>query len=106
MRSVHACLTRGKSMQSFRSVVRCALALFLFSSVAGAATIDYRILIDRDNSASTGCAVNGMPGVERVLTTTVDTTSHRVTAVTQQDCSGSVLASAVTLDATGWPAPF
>src|SRR6266516_382016 len=88
-----------------KSALSILLSTFLFSTVASATT-DFRILADLDNNASTGCSVNGMAGVERVLTTTYDSSgsSPRVTSVTQQDCSGSTLGSSVTVTSTGWPA--
>ncbi|HSP15269.1 MAG TPA: putative Ig domain-containing protein [Thermoanaerobaculia bacterium] len=70
------------------------------------ASTDYKLLVDIDNAASTGCTVSGMPGVDRVITTTVDTSgaTPRVTAVTRQDCSGGSLGTAITIDNSGWPA--
>ncbi len=73
---------------------------------SASATTDFRILVDLDNNSSTGCAVNGMNGVERVLSTTLDTSgpSPHVVSLTRQDCVGGSLGSATTIDATGWPA--
>jgi len=77
----------------------------LFSLQLSANT-DFRILADLDNSAATGCTVNGMQGVERVITTTLDTTgaTPRVTNVVRQDCSGASLGTPITVDNNGWPA--
>ena len=80
--------------------------VFFLSSIASAATTDYRILIDRDNDSSTGCTVAGMLGIETVLTTTVDPNADRVLSVTQQDCSGTALSASLTLDSVGWPSTF
>ena len=83
------------------------LFIVLLTSPAFAAT-QLQVLFDIDNSSATGCTVSGMPGVERVITTSVDTnaTPPRVTSVSRADCSGGTLTSAVMIDTTGWPATF
>jgi len=82
-----------------------ALALcvaFLCSVIASAATTQYRVLIDSDNSTATGCPVNTpaitVPGIDHVLITTVDTTSNTITKVERQTCVGGT----ILVDAGGW----
>src|SRR5205085_7846808 len=66
----------------FRVLTPCFV---LFTSViASAATTEFRVLIDADNSSATGCPVAATasviePGIEHVLITTVDTTTNKVT---------------------------
>ncbi|HEY2090521.1 MAG TPA: putative Ig domain-containing protein [Thermoanaerobaculia bacterium] len=89
------------------------LSLLLVAASLQAATVTtkYVILFDVDNSTSTGCTytvgTTSIPGIEHVLTTTVDRngSSSTVTKVERQQCSGATLTiPAITVDSTGWPA--
>jgi len=80
-----------------------ALSFALFCTViASAATTQYRVLIDSDNSTATGCPVNTpavtVPGIDHILITTVDTTSNTITKVERQTCVGGT----TLVDAGGW----
>src|SRR2546430_3806312 len=80
------------------------------SVIASAATTEFRVLIDADNSSATGCPVAATasviePGIEHVLITTVDTTTNTVTKVERQECvSGVSLGARTLVDPAGWPA--
>ncbi|HKO55713.1 MAG TPA: hypothetical protein VJ276_07520, partial [Thermoanaerobaculia bacterium] len=100
-------------MSRFRSAVLQSVAALAFSIVplyAGAATTDFKVLLDTDNDPGTGCSVTTpmgtFLGVEQVLTTTVDPTTPPglVTSVTRQGCSGGSLGApeAVTPPSSGW----
>jgi hypothetical protein len=90
--------------------LRFALIVSAFTLVplAQAATSDYRVLIDADNNAATGCFVGAIPGIDQVLTTRVTTneTDGSVTLTERQVCSTGVLGAPITLSTTPWPAGF
>jgi VCBS repeat-containing protein len=68
-----------------------------------AAITDYRILIDADHDAATGCTVSSMTGVDHVLVTRVETTSTAgtITRTFRRVCSAGSLGSEIEL-ASGW----
>ena len=74
-----------------------------------AATTEFRVLLDTDNNASTGCSVavsgGSFAGVEQVLITTVDSTStgSTVTSVSRQVCSAGTLGASIPVNA---PTPY
>src|SRR5688500_3677072 len=76
----------------------------LFPVLAGAATIEFRTLIDVDNNASTGCAVGGMTGVEHVVVTVVETdaTTGKVDRSYRLVCAGNSLGSPVDVIEADW----
>src|SRR5947207_5039528 len=91
-------------------------ALLLTPLLASGAPVsmDFKVLIDADNSEATGCTVvttaGLMKGVDHVLTTSVsfDSTAGTaaVTGVTRQTCTSSSLntfSSSLPVDTTGWP---
>jgi VCBS repeat-containing protein len=92
--------------------LRTSAFLFLsfFATVAAHAASDFKVLIDVDNNATTGCSVgtgaNRFDGVEHMLTTTVDTVAGRqvVTSVVRQECVGSSFGAPVTVESGGWSA--
>ncbi|MGZ8796683.1 MAG: hypothetical protein ACXW2F_05000, partial [Thermoanaerobaculia bacterium] len=94
-------------MTPLRNALRLAVLPFLLTSTLSAST-DFRILFDTDNNPATGCAVYGMNGVERVVTTTLDTSGStpRVSSIQSQVCSGGSLGGVVALETLGWPAGF
>ncbi|HYO74936.1 MAG TPA: Ig-like domain-containing protein, partial [Thermoanaerobaculia bacterium] len=75
---------------------------------ANAAPAEFRVLLDVDNDATTGCTVAGMQGVEQVFTTRIETTASAasVTRTVRQVCSIGSLGAAINVDTTGWPAGF
>ncbi len=86
------------------------LALVLVPRPAAAATGDFRVLVDADDNAGTGCTIatadGPFTGVERVLVTTVDLDSKTVTSVVVQECSGGSLGAPVAVTspaAPPWP---
>ena len=84
----------------------CAISI---SVIASAATTEFRVLIDSDNSTATGCPVAAstsivVPGIDHVLIVTVDTAANTVTKVERQQCNGAVLGARITVDPAGWPA--
>jgi hypothetical protein len=82
-----------------RSVL--AVLVCLVAANALAVTSEYRILLDLDNNAATGCS----GGYEQVLVTTVDTTgpgTATVTRVERQVCSGGTFGPLIFVDG-GWP---
>jgi len=87
-----------------------AIAVTVFMAVSVfAGTTTVQILIDKDNSASTGCVVftAGGPftGVDQIVTTTIDNVTRTVTGVTRQECIdpiGGVFGSPITIDITKW----
>ncbi|HUP63462.1 MAG TPA: putative Ig domain-containing protein [Thermoanaerobaculia bacterium] len=83
----------------------CA-AVLVFPSQASAVTIDFRVLIDSDNDATTGCNVSGMSGVEHILVTRVETTdtSASVTSSHRFECTGGFFGPQLDPSTTGWPA--
>ncbi|HYR29787.1 MAG TPA: Ig-like domain-containing protein, partial [Thermoanaerobaculia bacterium] len=96
-------------MTSNRRFAVVLAALFLLPIVASAATIEFRVLIDSDNNASTGCAVGGMSGVEHVLVTLVktDATSGAVDRTYRLACVGGTNFGAPIDDTTGgWSVGF
>src|SRR3954454_2935191 len=74
-----------------------------------AATTEFRVLLDTDNNASTGCSVavpgGSFAGVDQVLITTVDSTATgaTVTSVSRQVCSAGTLGASVPVNA---PTPY
>src|SRR5687768_15811579 len=84
----------------------CLLALF--PVLAGAATIEFRTLIDADNNAATGCATGGMTGVDHVVVTQVktDATSGAVEKAYRQVCTGGSLGPQLDVNTTGWPVGY
>ncbi len=86
-----------------------SVAVLAGATVAGAATTTFGVLLDTDNNASSGCAINtadgSFAGVETVLSTTVvaDSSGYRVTSRTLQTCTGSGLSTPVVLDSTAFP---
>ena len=94
-------------MTPLRNALRMLVLPFLLTSALSAST-DFRILFDTDNNPATGCTVSGMNGVERVVTTTLDTSGStpRVSSVQSQVCSGGSLGGVVALETLGWPAGF
>jgi VCBS repeat-containing protein len=79
------------------------------SVIASAATTEFRVFIDSDNSTATGCPVAAslslvIPGIDHVLITTVDTTTNTVTKVERQQCTGGVLGGRILVDPAGWSA--
>src|SRR6478672_6485187 len=78
-------------------------AFFPLSSFA--ATTEFRVLLDTDNNASTGCSVavsgGSFAGVEQVLITTVDAST--VTSVARQVCSAGTLGASIPVNA---PTPY
>ncbi|HEX3584133.1 MAG TPA: Ig-like domain-containing protein, partial [Thermoanaerobaculia bacterium] len=87
------------------------LLLLAASLNAATVTTKYVILFDSDNSSATGCTytvgTTSIPGIEHVLTTTVDRngSTATVTKVERQQCSGGIFTAPITVDSTGWPAP-
>ena len=81
----------------------------LLSTVLNAATFD--ILVDQDNDSTTGCTAatpdGPFPGVEFIVTTTVNTAVFPpvVTGVSRRDCVGlpSTFGAPSVIDAGGWP---
>ncbi|HET7712503.1 MAG TPA: Ig-like domain-containing protein, partial [Thermoanaerobaculia bacterium] len=72
----------------------CALALASVvsaSSTFAATQTDFRVLIDSDLNATSGCTVAGFGGVEHVLNTRVEDegTSARVSSITTAQCNAS-----------------
>jgi VCBS repeat-containing protein len=97
---------------NLRRTLMAALLLLSPLSVF-AATSDFKVLLDTDNSSATGCIVatpgGTFNGMDVVLTTTVNTTasSASVTAVTYQQClAGGNFGAAVSVDPNGWPVGF
>ncbi|MBV8516272.1 MAG: tandem-95 repeat protein [Acidobacteria bacterium] len=84
------------------------LSAIVWVPLAHAATSDYRVLIDADNNAATGCFVGAIPGIDQVLTTRVTTTDTdgSVTLTQRQVCSTGVLGAPITISTTPWPAGF
>lgn len=108
-------ICRPESWQTVFSSLRTIFMILVLASIsagsAGAATL--QVLIDTDNSAASGCTVTlpsppggTFPGVEVVLTTTVDTstTPPSVTGVTQQLCNTAThtLGTAAVVSPGGW----
>ena len=84
--------------------VRVFAAAFLLAAPSLFASAEFRILFDVDNRPATGCTVNGMAGVERVVTTVIETSgTPRVTSVYGQICTAGALGTSEILDSTGWP---
>lgn len=88
--------------------VRAAFAVavvFCCALGASAATITVSVLLDSDNSATTGCSVAGVSGIDQVLITTVNVTgtAGTVSKVEQQQCTSGTLSSPVAIDSGGWP---
>jgi hypothetical protein len=81
----------------------------LFSTILNAATFD--ILVDQDNDSTTGCTLatpgGPFPGVDFIVTTTVNTAAYPpvVTGVSRRDCSGpaGTFGAQSLIDAGGWP---
>jgi len=83
--------------------------LLAVTSIAGAATTEFRVFFDTDRDSTTGCNVGGMLGVEQVLTTRVEDVppnGANVVLVQRQLCSGNALGSPIDVDTSGWPAVF
>src|ERR1044071_7358141 len=91
-------------------------ALFLMPLLASAAPVsmEFKTLIDSDNSEATGCTVvttaGLVKGVDHVLTTSVSYDSAAgtasVTGVTRQTCTDSAantFSAPTPVDTTGWP---
>jgi RHS repeat-associated protein len=80
----------------------------LVTGLATAATLTYRVALDIDSSAATGCTLasaNGpVAGIDQVLEITVTTSAANaaVAPVAMRACSGGVLGSPSTIDAGGW----
>jgi VCBS repeat-containing protein len=96
--------------------IRWSAVLFfaLFVAVSAGAASDFKVLIDADDSAATGCSVQTtvgrFDGVEHILTTTVDTVggATRVIGVSRQQCvdgATNTFSAAVAVDTTGWAVP-
>ena len=85
-----------------------ALILSFLPVIATAATHEFRVLMDVDNNASTGCALGGLTGVDQVLITLVrtDATSGAVERSYRLVCSGGSFGPAVDVDTTGWPVGY
>ena len=92
-------------------VVR-ALSLFLslaaFPTITSGATTEFRVLLDTDSNAATGCTIAGMAGVDQVLVTDVvnDDSTPRVNRTYRQLCTGTALGALTDIVTTGWPAVF
>src|SRR5687768_15054549 len=67
--SIGAAMTAKLRLSVFAFVV-----LALFPVLAGAATSEFRVLLDVDNNTATGCVVGGMSGVDQILVTHLETT--------------------------------
>src|SRR5690349_1452137 len=100
-----------KHLKSLRFAAHTLLLLLLAASLnAATVTTKYVILFDVDNSSATGCTytvgTTSIPGIEHVLTTTVDRngSSATVTRVERQQCTGGTFSAPITVDSTGWPA--
>ncbi len=91
-----------------RLLVSSFLFFALFPVLAGAATIEFRTLIDVDNNGATGCATGGLTGVEHVVVTVVktDATSGAVEQSYRLACSGGSLGSPIDVNTSGWPVGF
>src|ERR1051325_2983643 len=96
---------------SRRFAAALAVLLIPISASAAAVTYDYRVLIDADNDATTGCTVvtaSGLfKGVEQVVTThvLVNGASATVTGVSRQSCTDPVanlFSSDLVFDGGGW----
>jgi beta-lactam-binding protein with PASTA domain len=73
--------------------VASLFASLVFTSAINAAEHRYDVLLDLDQNAATGCAIDGIAGIERVIRATVNTTNNSasVTAIEQLQCNGSLL---------------
>jgi len=89
-----------------------AALLFPLSAAAATQNFDFRVLIDTDNDATTGCTVataTGLfKGVEQVLITRVsaNATTGTVTGVTRQICTDPIanaFSAELPVDGGGWP---
>ncbi|HYM60173.1 MAG TPA: putative Ig domain-containing protein [Thermoanaerobaculia bacterium] len=88
------------------------VALMFTLGATAATTYDFKVLMDADNTASTGCSVataeGDFPGVEQVLTTSVSvddvTGIAKVTSVSRTVCSGGTFGAPIPVDAGGWGA--
>src|SRR5687767_8706917 len=91
-----------------RHILIVAVAAILFPVLASAATADFRILIDVDNNAATGCAQSGMQGIEQTLVLRVVTTETeaQVTRSYRQICTGGAFGPPVDEDLTPRPVSF
>jgi VCBS repeat-containing protein len=96
-------------------MMRHGLSAFLFTislsfaaSSALGATTDFRVLLDVDDNAATGCSVAGMSGVDQILLTRVETTATTasVTRTSRQVCTAGVLGAETDVITTGWSAGF
>jgi VCBS repeat-containing protein len=100
--------------RSCRFFSKALLVLSLFAAASAySATTEFRVLLDTDNNAATGCTVTTpagtFAGAEQVLITTVVTTADRtgnVTGTALQTCSGGTLGTPVTLSSATWPVGF
>jgi len=89
-----------------------AALLFPLSAAAATQNFDFRVLIDTDNDATTGCTVataTGLfKGVEQILITRVSAngTTGTVTGVTRQICTDPIanaFSAELPVDGGGWP---
>jgi VCBS repeat-containing protein len=96
-------MTRRRVLSVFVFVLASALAADL-----PAATTEFRVLMDVDNDAATGCTVAGMAGVDQTLTTSVesDAVAASVSRTYREVCSGGVTGDAIEVSGGGWGVGF
>src|SRR5688572_27773751 len=83
-------------------------SLLVIPSVAHAANSEFRVLLDVDHDAASGCTISGMPGVDQVFTTRVTTTetAASVTRTVRQVCTTAGFGPIIDIETSGWPAGF
>jgi VCBS repeat-containing protein len=82
------------------------LGCLLIAGSALSAETSYSVLIDRDNSPTTGCSVElpaRISGIEQVLITTVDEATATVRRVVLERCIAGAWTASLTVDSKGWP---
>ncbi|HYK00720.1 MAG TPA: Ig-like domain-containing protein, partial [Thermoanaerobaculia bacterium] len=82
--------------------------LFVLPGVAQAANSEFRVLLDVDHDAASGCTISGMPGVDQVFTTrvTATDTDASVTRTVRQVCTTAGFGPIIDVETSGWPAGF
>ena len=96
-----------------RPVFGFALSFFVllltYPVLGRAATADFKVYLNVDHDSTTGCraavATGSFAGVEQILTTTVDLTTHNVVSVSRQQCTDpatSAFSAPIAVDAGGW----
>jgi VCBS repeat-containing protein len=82
--------------------------LFVLPGVAQAANSEFRVLLDVDHDAASGCTISGMAGVDQIFTTRVTTTdtAASVTRTVRQVCTTAGFGPIIDIETGGWPAGF